>query len=133
MCGIAGVFYTDRDRRPEPGIIETMTSRLKHRGPDDEAFYINSGFGLGFRRLSIIDIEGGRQPFVSDDGRIVSAFAGEIQTLRAGLAGCRDSPESRILHGVPRIKNKFPPVRCPGNSADIFVSGREAHCFPARD
>jgi len=82
MCGIAGVFYTDRDRRPDPGIVKTMTSRLAHRGPDDEAFHINSGFGLGFRRLSIIDLAGGRQPFVSDDGRIVSACNGEIYNWR---------------------------------------------------
>ncbi|MBN1294828.1 MAG: asparagine synthase (glutamine-hydrolyzing) [Candidatus Latescibacteria bacterium] len=78
MCGIAGVFYMDRDRRPELGVVERMTSRLSHRGPDDEAFHIDGGIGLGFRRLSIIDLAGGRQPFISDDGKIVSACNGEI-------------------------------------------------------
>ena len=78
MCGIAGVFYLDRNRQPEPGVVKRMTSRLSHRGPDDEAFHITGGFGLGFRRLSIIDLAGGRQPFVSDDGDIVCACNGEI-------------------------------------------------------
>ena len=93
MCGIAGVWYTEKDRCPEPGTVEAMTIRLAHRGPDDEAFHVVPGFGLGFRRLSIIDIEGGRQPFVSEDGSIVSACNGEIynwRELRAELEarGC---------------------------------------------
>jgi len=82
MCGIAGVYYMERGRRPEPGVVENMTSRLAHRGPDDEAFHIVPGFGLGFRRLAIIDLEGGRQPFFSGDGRYVSACNGEIYNWR---------------------------------------------------
>ncbi len=78
MCGIAGVYFHDRNRRTQPGVVKAMTSRLAHRGPDDEAFHAAPGIDLGFRRLSIVDIEGGRQPFVSEDGRIVCACNGEI-------------------------------------------------------
>lgn len=82
MCGIAGIIYMDRDRRPEPGVVEAMTSRLSHRGPDDEAFHTGPGIAMGFRRLSIIDLSGGRQPFVSDDGIVVSVCNGEIYNWR---------------------------------------------------
>ncbi|MFA6471439.1 MAG: asparagine synthase (glutamine-hydrolyzing) [Candidatus Latescibacterota bacterium] len=82
MCGIAGFFFGERGRLPESGVLEAMTSRLAHRGPDDEAFHVMPGFSIGFRRLSIVDLSGGRQPYVSDDGRIVCACNGEIYNWR---------------------------------------------------
>lgn len=82
MCGIAGFFYRDKTRPPDPAIIEKMTAQLCHRGPDDEAFYIQPGIALGFRRLSIIDLAGGRQPLVADDGMSATACNGEIYNWR---------------------------------------------------
>ncbi len=82
MCGIAGFYSMDRNYTVEPDILERMTSRLAHRGPDDQSVHNSPGFGLGFRRLSIIDLEGGRQPFVSQDGRYISACNGEIYNWR---------------------------------------------------
>jgi len=75
MCGIAG-FLGSGDRSD----LEAMTSRLAHRGPDAEGFFLEQdrGIFLGHRRLSIVDLGGGAQPMASADGRIVVVFNGEI-------------------------------------------------------
>ncbi len=79
MCGIFG--YWDRQRRAMPdGVLPAMAQKLAHRGPDDEGIWHQPGRGvaIGNRRLSIIDIGGGHQPFVSDDGHIAIVQNGEI-------------------------------------------------------
>ncbi|MDB5859374.1 MAG: asnB, partial [Ramlibacter sp.] len=79
MCGIFG--YWDRARRPlDEAVLATMGERLRHRGPDDAGVWSQPerGVAVGNRRLSIIDIAGGHQPFVSDDGRIAVVQNGEI-------------------------------------------------------
>jgi len=79
MCGIFG--YWDRNRHPlEDAAIAAMAQKLIHRGPDDEGTWHQPqrGLAIGNRRLSIIDIEGGHQPFVSDDGQIAVVQNGEI-------------------------------------------------------
>jgi len=79
MCGIFG--YWDRERRPLPeGALPAMARKLAHRGPDDEGLWHQPrrGVALGNRRLSIIDIGGGHQPFVSDDGQVAVVQNGEI-------------------------------------------------------
>lgn len=79
MCGIFG--YWDRGRRVLPSdALSAMASKLAHRGPDDEGIrhQPQRGVALGNRRLSIIDIAGGHQPFVSDDGQVAVVQNGEI-------------------------------------------------------
>jgi asparagine synthase (glutamine-hydrolysing) len=79
MCGIFG--YWNRDRTPLAGArLAAMASSLRHRGPDDEGIrhQRERGVAVGNRRLSIIDIAGGHQPFVSDDGSIAIVQNGEI-------------------------------------------------------
>lgn len=79
MCGIFG--YWDRASRPlADEALAAMASMLVHRGPDDEGLrhQRERGVAVGNRRLSIIDLEGGHQPFVSDDGRIAVVQNGEI-------------------------------------------------------
>lgn len=79
MCGIFG--YWDRHRRPaSTATLQDMAARLTHRGPDDEGIHHDRtrAVAVGNRRLSIIDLEGGRQPFLSDDGRIAVVQNGEI-------------------------------------------------------
>jgi asparagine synthase (glutamine-hydrolysing) len=79
MCGIFG--YWDRERRPLPaGALTGMATKLVHRGPDDEGLWHQPqrGVALGNRRLSIIDIQGGHQPFLSDDGQVAVVQNGEI-------------------------------------------------------
>ncbi len=79
MCGIFGTWHRDRQPLAE-GPLAAMAKSLVHRGPDDEGIWQPPGRGvaIGNRRLSIIDIGGGHQPFVSDDGRIAVVQNGEI-------------------------------------------------------
>lgn len=77
MCGIFGYF--DREKRTLPGqILQVMGQAIVHRGPDDFGIYEADGVGVGNQRLSIIDIEGGHQPFISDDGQVIVVQNGEI-------------------------------------------------------
>lgn len=59
-----------------------MANALVHRGPDDAGFYVNGRIGLGHRRLSIIDVAGGRQPIFNEDGSVAIVFNGEIYNYR---------------------------------------------------
>lgn len=81
MCGIAGKFNTDLRPVKESEIIE-MTGAIAHRGPDDEGIFIFGHAGIGFRRLSIIDVKGGRQPIENEDGQVVAATNGEIYNFQ---------------------------------------------------
>ena len=79
MCGIFG--YWSRSRTPlADAALEAMAQKLVHRGPDDQGIWHQPqrGVGIGNRRLSIIDIGGGHQPFVSDDGQVAVVQNGEI-------------------------------------------------------
>src|SRR5215467_2901966 len=78
MCGICGQ-YNFRDQNPvQLDDIKRMTGSLVHRGPDDEGFYLEGSLGLGFRRLSIIDLGGGHQPMSDHDESVWVIFNGEI-------------------------------------------------------
>ena len=78
MCGIA-VICGVTGRPVEGPMLERMTQRLVHRGPDDSGHYLDGPVGLGFRRLAILDLtQTGHQPMISDDGRYVLVFNGEI-------------------------------------------------------
>ena len=83
MCGIAGIF--DLAGGPVVGhsdVLTRMTRALVHRGPDDEGYLIDGPAGLGFRRLSIIDLAGGHQPLGNEDGTVWVIFNGEIYNYR---------------------------------------------------
>ena len=87
MCGIAGILDT-RTGAADPAILRRMCDRLAHRGPDAEGFHVRGPAGLGHRRLSIIDLSGGRQPLANEDGTVWVAFNGEVynfQELRGPL------------------------------------------------
>lgn len=78
MCGICGKVYHDLNRQVEEPIITKMMDSIVHRGPDDEGKYLNINVGLGFRRLSIIDLSLGHQPMTNEDETIWLVFNGEI-------------------------------------------------------
>jgi len=88
MCGICGQFNF-RDNAPvRLEAVKRMTNALAHRGPDDEGYYVSGSLGLGFRRLSIIDLQGGRQPMSDPEESVWVVFNGEIynfQELREDL------------------------------------------------
>ena len=66
MCGFSGILRFDKNGEVDPSLIARMSDTLTHRGPDDAGAYVNGRIGLGHRRLSIIDMEGGHQPMKSD-------------------------------------------------------------------
>lgn len=79
MCGIAGFFGAG-----DCAVLERMIARLVHRGPDDDGFLTESEHGvhLGFRRLAILDLVGGRQPMTTTDGALTVVFNGQIYNFR---------------------------------------------------
>ena len=82
MCGISGIVDL-RERRPvNPALLRAMNDTLRRRGPDGEGFHLEPGVGLGHRRLSIIDLEGGKQPLYNEDKTVVVTYNGEIYNFR---------------------------------------------------
>jgi asparagine synthase (glutamine-hydrolysing) len=77
MCGIAG-YITVEPSPPQRSVLERMTDAVRHRGPDDSGFYQDEHVSLGHRRLSIIDVAGGRQPMANEDGSLWIVYNGEI-------------------------------------------------------
>jgi asparagine synthase (glutamine-hydrolysing) len=78
MCGITGLVHFNRERAISPGVLKKMSHSIYHRGPDDEGHYIHQNVGLGFRRLSIIDLSTGHQPLSNQNESIYIVFNGEI-------------------------------------------------------
>lgn len=93
MCGIAGLVYADRTRPCDAETVIAMRDVMPYRGPDDTGLHLDGPVGLGFRRLSIIDLGGGHQPMPGPGDRHWIIFNGEIynyQALRQELVakGC---------------------------------------------
>jgi asparagine synthase (glutamine-hydrolysing) len=82
MCGIAGIFYPELPKPVDARRVRAMADVLAHRGPDGSGVWTAPGVGLGHRRLSIIDLEGGAQPMLSADGRLALSYNGEIYNFR---------------------------------------------------
>ncbi len=78
MCGINGILHFESERRVDSDLIKVMSDTIIHRGPDDEGFYIDGSVGLGFRRLSIIDLATGQQPLFNEDRSTACVCNGEI-------------------------------------------------------
>jgi len=90
MCGICGRFNFDRQESVDRREIEAMAKTIRHRGPDDDGYYLGGPVGLGFRRLSIIDLSGGHQPMSDQEETVWVVFNGEIYNfleLRKELEG----------------------------------------------
>lgn len=88
MCGICGIIRTDPANPVEREVLDRMKDRIRHRGPDDDGTHIEPGAGLGFRRLSIVDLALGHQPMCNEDETVWVVFNGEIYNhaeLRVGL------------------------------------------------
>src|SRR5580704_3505704 len=78
----------DRQANVSPALVKGMADAIRHRGPDDDGYYVRGQIGLGFRRLSIIDLNTGHQPISNEDGSVWVVFNGEIynyQELREYL------------------------------------------------
>ncbi len=81
MCGIAGIIC-ETGKKPDRSRLGGMISLLSHRGPDENGIFMDRNVGLAHSRLSIIDIEGGRQPIQNEDGLLTIVFNGEIFNYR---------------------------------------------------
>src|SRR5688572_18004180 len=108
MCGIAGFidqYVFPQDERL--AILDRMCRVITHRGPDDQGLKLIGTTALGMRRLSIIDVAGGRQPMCGEDGSITIVFNGEIYNFRelrkrleaAGHRFLTNSDTEAIVHG----------------------------------
>ena len=106
MCGFVGYIDGGETQLMEP-VLHAMADRIRHRGPDDADYYMDGEISLGFRRLSIIDLEGGRQPILNEDKSKVLMFNGEIynyqslreELLKAGHVFTTKTDSEVLLHG----------------------------------
>src|SRR5918999_1188386 len=94
MCGICGVVQIGGEPRAvvAPETLDRMTDAMTHRGPNDRGIHVDDGVAFGARRLSIVDVEGGHQPFANETGRIWGMQNGELYNhaeIRADLARAR--------------------------------------------
>jgi asparagine synthase (glutamine-hydrolysing) len=82
MCGITGKIYLNPEKRAEIDLLTTMCRTLTYRGPDEEGYYTKNNVGLGVRRLSIIDVDGGHQPICNEAETIWAIQNGEIYNFK---------------------------------------------------
>lgn len=115
MCAIAGIFDLKASRDIAPARLAAMTDAMVHRGPDGDGAYIGPGIALGHRRLAIIDLAGGHQPFHAEGGRGVLTYNGEIynyQDLSRDLESSGFRPRTRsdtevIAEGMARAPDNY--------------------------
>nr|WP_309756902.1 asparagine synthase (glutamine-hydrolyzing) [Flavobacterium sp.] len=83
MCGINGILHLQTQKKVDERILIKMRDSLEHRGPDDKGIFLEKNIGFGHRRLSILDVSSlGHQPFLSENGRYVMTYNGEIYNFK---------------------------------------------------
>lgn len=140
MCGICGICMSNCEERPDEAVLESMTTRLAHRGPDAGATYVSGSVGLGHRRLSIIDLQGGHQPMFTEDRSAVIVFNGEIYNYvelrevlkQEGYVFRSESDTEVILHLYRRDGNRCVD-KLNGMFAFVIWDERSQTVFAARD
>ncbi|HNA47640.1 MAG TPA: asparagine synthase (glutamine-hydrolyzing) [Nitrospira sp.] len=140
MCGIA-VAIGLNGRPVERAAVERMAKSLLHRGPDDGGIYMDGAVGMGFRRLSILDLsEAGHQPMVSQDGQYVLVFNGEIfnyvelrDELRKLGHQFRSSGDSEVLLAAYREWGRECLPKLNGMWAFVIYDRRHRRLFGSRD
>ncbi|HXN05566.1 MAG TPA: asparagine synthase (glutamine-hydrolyzing) [Nitrospiria bacterium] len=138
MCGIAGLIRFDHPIGAEE--IQSMTSALRHRGPDGEGLWVEKNIALGHRRLSIIDLETGKQPMCNEDGTIWITFNGEIynflelrtELLEKGHRFKTKSDTEVIVHAYEQWGDDSV-SRLRGMFAFAIVDRKNGRIFLARD
>lgn len=138
MCGISGFIDPKNDQKE--AIIGGMVKAIKHRGPDDDGFYVDKYVGLGMRRLSIIDLNSGRQPITSSDDNLLIFFNGEIYNykelkedlLKKGYKFKTETDTEVILHMYEEYGDKMLP-KLRGMFAFCIYNIETKKVFIARD
>lgn len=137
MCGFVG--YMNRKEKDKQ-VIQNMADKIKHRGPDSEGIYMDDELHMAFRRLSIIDLQGGSQPIYNEDKNLVILFNGEIynfQELRDDLVEKGHTFTTKtdtevILHGYEEYKEQILD-KLRGMYAFVIYDVQERELFAARD
>ena len=137
MCGFVG--FVDRSKNKKK-TIKDMADKIIHRGPDSDGYYVDEDVALGFRRLSIIDLEGGTQPIYNEDNSRVIVFNGEIynykeikeELLKKGHKFKTESDTEVILHGYEEYKEKILDM-LRGMFAFVIYDKEKKTLFGARD
>jgi asparagine synthase (glutamine-hydrolysing) len=139
MCGIFGYFHREAKSLPREN-LQAMGHAIQHRGPDDQGIFAAPGVALGNQRLSIIDIQGGHQPFVSDDGQIVVVQNGEIfnhvelaQELARQGHPCRTHSDTEVLLRLYEAEGIGFLSKLNGMFAIAIYDAREQAMYIARD
>jgi asparagine synthase (glutamine-hydrolysing) len=138
MCGICGIH--DPNGNIDDNLIRKMSDVLTHRGPDDEGYHFEEKIGLGFKRLSIIDLEMGNQPMANEDGTVWIIYNGEIYnfpTLKEELAGKGHDFKTKsdtevIIHGYEEWGEDVV-LRLNGMFAFAIWDEKKEKLFLARD
>jgi asparagine synthase (glutamine-hydrolysing) len=142
MCGICGVVQIGGEPRPvvSVDVLNRMTDVMTHRGPDDRGTYSSDGVALGVRRLSIVDVEGGHQPFSNEDGGIWGIQNGELYNhdrLREQLAPeghvFRSRCDTEVLPHLYEQCGERYPERLRGKFATAVWDNRSKTAVVARD
>jgi asparagine synthase (glutamine-hydrolysing) len=140
MCGIVGLAYDDRERPCEPEVVLAMRDRITYRGPDDSGLHVDGNVGLGFRRLSIIDLGGGHQPMSDPDGATWIIFNGEIynyREIRASLVArgyrFRTKSDTEVILALYLDRGESCVEALNGMFAFAIWDARQRSLFLARD
>lgn len=143
MCGFVG-FFANSPKKINYNInevLEKMNETIVHRGPDSKGFFVDDNIALGFRRLSIIDLQGGDQPQTTSDGRYTIVFNGEIynykdlRTMLSNKHKCTFSTNSdteTILHIFKYYGEKTASM-LRGMFAFVIYDSQEKTLYGARD
>jgi asparagine synthase (glutamine-hydrolysing) len=139
MCGIFGYYHRD-GRSLEADVLAAMGEAIRHRGPDDRGVYATKGMAIGNQRLSIIDLQGGHQPFVSDDGQIIVVQNGEIfnhielaQDLARAGHPCRTHSDTEVLLRLYESEGISFLHKLNGMFAFAIIDKREQAMYIVRD
>ncbi|WP_366925430.1 asparagine synthase (glutamine-hydrolyzing) [uncultured Ruminococcus sp.] len=137
MCGICGFTgqVVDRD-----DVIRNMTEVITHRGPDSDGFYTDDYISMGFRRLSIIDLDAGHQPIYNEDKSLVLTFNGEIYNykelrkvlIQKGHKFYTDTDSEVLVHGFEEWQEDLLP-KLRGMFGFAIYNTKDKSVFIARD
>lgn len=139
MCGICGIFSVD-GHPVSKDLVQRMTTAMAHRGPDGHGTYFDKIVGLGHRRLSIIDVEGGSQPVANEDRKLQVVFNGEIynfielrEELQAAGHSFRTKSDTEVIVHAYEQWGKECVQRFNGMFAFALWDARRRELFLARD
>lgn len=138
MCGFVG--FTNFIGEKADRVLEDMMNKIVHRGPDSSGKFVNEDICLGFRRLSIIDLEGGSQPLYNEDGSMILVFNGEIynhrelrsELIERGHIFKTRTDSETLLHGFEEYGEELP-SRLRGMFSFVIWDTKTKTLFGARD